>query len=108
MLLPPCPQATAACVLIYVLASAGARLCWSHPGDPIDPDVSASWHCYQSVSRGYYAATTTTTTTIFLLFFAASYVHQLLCVSSSFAHLTPSPSSNAAYAVQGGRRPEPQ
>ena len=34
--------ATAACVLIYVLVSAGARLCWSHPGDALDPvDESA-------------------------------------------------------------------
>lgn len=30
--------ATAACVLIYVLASAGARLCWAHPGDPMETD----------------------------------------------------------------------
>lgn len=29
--------ATAACVLVYILVSAGARLCWSHPGDALDP-----------------------------------------------------------------------
>lgn len=31
--------ATAACVLVYILVSAGARLCWSHPGDPVDPEA---------------------------------------------------------------------
>jgi len=29
--------ATAAVILIFAMVSAGARLCWSHPGDPLDP-----------------------------------------------------------------------
>lgn len=29
--------ATAAVILIFVMVSAGARLCWTHPGDPLDP-----------------------------------------------------------------------